>query len=281
MCLHNGQFISTVMKVVNVMLALWVATELLQLVRLFMPVPKIEDDSLYVPSDVAGQLKQTSHASARQLAEMHIFGPPVEKSDSVITTFIDAPDTELNIVLHGTFASSEPRNAHAIIADNSGREESYAVGEEITNGITVHDIHADRVILWHNQRYETLRIPDSYISNVNTPLTADTAMTSHKQGAQALPVMEMQSDSLNDLINTQPARINGEFIGFQIGLLKDNTLFEKSGLQKGDIITWINEVDLDNPLKAIRALNSITSGDYVNMTVRREGENISLSFHMP
>jgi type II secretory pathway component PulC len=53
------------------------------------------------------------------------------------------------------------------------------------------------------------------------------------------------------------------------------------GLQQGDVITWINGADLDNRIKAMQALKSISSGDYVNMTVIRNGLDTSLSFYMP
>jgi general secretion pathway protein C len=279
--MFKGQFASTVRKIVNLMLAIWLVTELLQLARLFVPAPTMQNDTQLHRSDVTAPRKQTSQESARLLAEMHLFGVPVTQQIPVKPASIEAPDTELSIVLHGIFASGDPRIAHAIIADNSGREESYAIGEEIPIGIKVHEIHADRVILWHNQRYETLRLPDDRINNDVKPLKAATGVASDRRGSQARPIIKKQSDSLNDLISTQPARINGEFIGFRISRLKDNSLFEKSGLKKDDIITWINEVDIDNPMKGIRALNSISSGDYVNMTVRREGQDISLSFHMP
>ena len=56
---------------------------------------------------------------------------------------------------------------------------------------------------------------------------------------------------------------------------------EKLGLQRKDVITWVNEVEFDNPMKGMRALQSISGGDFVNMTVRRDGQDFSLSFQMP
>ena len=114
-----------------------------------------------------------------------------------------------------------------------------------------------------------------------TPELESTQKTDHRSDSAGLPTLKDLPESLNDLVSPQPVRVDGKFIGFRLKSLKDPHLLDKLGLQRGDVITWINEVDLDNPMKGMQSLNRISSGDYVNMTVRRNGQDMSLSFYMP
>ena len=280
--LLRGQWQTGAIRAINLILVLWLTYQLTLLVQLFIPVPQAEDGMQFDTVVATTQEKQASRVSAKQVAEMHLFGVSVTEQASVEPTPKQAPDTRLKIVLHGTFSSGDSRFDHAIITNPSNKEESYTVGDEVQDGIKVHEILADRVILLRNQRYETLHLLRDDIKGVDiTSSPSSMLKTDHRSDSFGLPTLKKLPDSLNDLVSPQPVRVGGKFIGFRLKPLKEPYLLDKLGLQQGDVIIWINEVDLDNPMKGIRALESISSGDYVNMTVRRNGQDISLSFHMP
>ncbi len=282
MYLLQDQWQARVIMVGNLLLVLWLAYQLTQLIQLFIPVPQAQYRIQFAPVAATTQTKQTSRELAKQVVGMHLFGVPVTEPASVEPTSIEAPDTRLKIVLHGTFSSDDSRFAHAIIANTSGMEESYTVGNEVPGGIKVHEILADRVILIRNQRYETLRLLRDDIKGVDiTSRPASMHKTDHRSDSPGLPTLKELPDSLNDLVSPQPVRVGGKFIGFRLKPLKAPYLLDKLGLQRGDVITRINEVDLNNPMKGMQALNSISSGDNVNMNIRRNGQDMSLSFYMP
>jgi general secretion pathway protein C len=58
-------------------------------------------------------------------------------------------------------------------------------------------------------------------------------------------------------------------------------LFEQMGLKPGDVVTRINDVNLDNLASGMQALRSVQSGDTVSMTVQRGGQQEDLSFRIP
>lgn len=280
--LLQGKWQPRVIWVVNLLLVVYLVYKLVQIIQLFIPVPQEQDSMESDPVSGVTLTKRASRLSAKDVAEMHLFGVPVTEQASAEPTPIEAPDTHLKVVLHGTFFSDDPRSTFAIIADASGKEESYAVEDEVQGEVKVHEILADRVILERNQRYETLRLLRDEIKGVDITSGLESMhKTGHPSDPSGLPTLKGLPDSLNDLVSPQPVRMGGKFTGFRLKPLKDSDLLDKLGLQREDVIQWINEVDLDNPMKGMRAIKSISSGDYVNMTVRRKGQDISLSFHMP
>ncbi|MGD2073405.1 MAG: type II secretion system protein N [Gammaproteobacteria bacterium] len=192
-----------------------------------------------------------------------------------------ASDAALDLVLRGTFSSTDSRLAHAIVADRSGNEEHYRVGDSMPGGILVHEIMPDRVVVLRNGRYETLPlVRDDAEGGVRLQARSGPA-GGPGAGSDPGPVFVQQPKSLIDLVQPQPVRSDGRFIGFRLRPRSNHHPLQEFGFQQDDVVTWVNEVNLDNPLKGVRALSSISGGDYVNMTVRRAGQDFSLSFHVP
>lgn len=272
-----------IIRAVNLLLVLWIVYLIVQLARTLMfPAPETPVVGLTGTAASSVVTDRPSVWTAGVLKGMHLFGV-VSKGESVSVEQAPAeiPDTRLGMILHGTFVSSNPVLAYAIIEDLTGRENSYTVGSEIPNGIRLHEILSDRVILLNKRRYETLHLvrEDGQGINVSEPAPAADSMESGDLSGSPRP--KKLPKTFNDLVTAHPVRDAGRFVGFRLKPLNDQHLFESLGLQQDDIITWVNEVDLDNPLKGMQVLRSISSGDYVNMTVHRDGQDISLSFYLP
>jgi len=92
------------------------------------------------------------------LARWHLFGQ-VQIVREVPPVPISAPDTKLNLKLHGVIASDRKDSAGAIIEDGAGSQQYYAIGEQLPHGAELKEVHPDRVILLRNSQYETLRMP--------------------------------------------------------------------------------------------------------------------------
>ena len=194
----------------------------------------------------------------------------------------NALDPRIKLILRGTFLSADSRTAHAIIADASGNEKRYAVGDLISGGIRVHEIMAEKVILFRGEGYETLLLwPDEDGDMAMQAKFTAASRTDKRTSSDSRPIFKDNPPSFIDLVNPQPVHVDGKFTGFRLKPRKNNYPLAQYGLLQDDVVTSINAVDLDNPMKGMRALRSLSTGDYVNMTVRRNGEDFSLSFHIP
>ena len=100
---------------------------------------------------------------ARQVAGYHLFGRAEVIANSNSPTV--APQTKLNLVLHGVIASSNQEDAVAFIATRGGEEKSYSPGDKLPGGAELREIYEDRVILGHSGRLETLMLQRNELSD--------------------------------------------------------------------------------------------------------------------
>lgn len=117
----------------------WQSADLLRLVRgQVQPAPEQVD---------FGQM-QHGQAPVGQL-----FGAP-RQADSG-----PAPTTNLQLTLLGSFVHSDPQRSSALIQPQGEHAQRYAVGMEVSDGVRVDAIYADRVELLRNGRRESLGFP--------------------------------------------------------------------------------------------------------------------------
>lgn len=214
------------------------------------------------------------------------------------------PDTRLNYKLHGIYYTAEVQDARAIIDTGNGPAKTYQVGEALSAQVSLQEIHARHVILKRNDRYETLRLfgtdPDARqemlppepappLSNSNAVrsrvATAPAVITSENlPPAQLLGQYQQRlasnPQSLMNLLRAAPVQENGEFIGYRISPAQDRALFDKFGLEKGDIVTAVNGIALDNPLKGFKVLEEVANADQLSLQVNRSGQVMNLQFQI-
>nr|VFJ42432.1 MAG: Type IV pilus biogenesis [Candidatus Kentron sp. DK] len=116
-------------------------------------VPRARD--AHLPATPKG-----SEELAREIARLHLFGTPPGKDAPAPPPPVEkAPETTLKLTLRGIIAS-EGEEDFAIIADEKGKQDNYAPGEELFDGVSLLSIHDDYVVLRRGDRFETLRMPD-------------------------------------------------------------------------------------------------------------------------
>ena len=106
----------------------------------------------------------------------------------------------------------------------------------------------------------------------------DDARTSSGAGG---PLIRTRPAVLTDLVSPQPVYAAGRFTGFRLNPLKRNDPLRQFGLRPEDVVIQVNGVGLDNPLMGLRMLRQVKAGDYVSLTVRRNGQIVSLAFDVP
>jgi general secretion pathway protein C len=280
-------------RLVNLILVVWIAWLLATMTWSLLAKPEPADTAIPETAVVTAQTSQQDEL-VRQLPNWHLFGMVAPEAVPVKQVVpVDAPDTRLKLQLHGTFSSADPALARAIIADERGNEEMYAVGDMLPGNAELSEIQPDRVILLRGGRYETLRLPREDTtaggsvslsaagpSRYNTTNMIGNSTTGRLRSLRQ--TLKRNPKSLFGLVRTIPKKDEkGRMIGYILQPGREPELFQQMGLRPGDVVTRINDINLDNLASGMRALRSVQSGDAVSMTVLRGEQQENLSFRIP
>lgn len=262
------------------------------------PVPHIA-----TKNQVSSNNAHRSPTTAGNLANLHLFGIVSKQAPRVAVVPTEAPDTQLRLTLRGVIAGSDIRNL-AIISDRAGNEETYNIEASLPGGAVLKEIHEDRVILLHNNRFETLRLPQDQIpdGSAKNAVTAQKLRSNRRNTANrksnrsqakvtnlgaevgnALTnyreILINDPQSLMNAVRAEPYRNAGKLSGYRIFPGKDKKLMDQIGLQPGDIVTAVNGIELNSPLKGLEVMRKVTDAEEVSVNVIRDG--VAQTFVVP
>ena len=290
--LMQSQQMRRVILVVNVLLVIWIASQLAALTWGFLA--PAEDTAPAVVETAAAPVQRNEELELiREIPGWHLMGIVSRQAAPVAEAVpIEAPDTRLKLVLHGALSSDDPQHARAIIADPRGKEEQYAIGDSLPGNAELSEVHPDRVILKRNGRYETLRLPQDHKQQSNTISAVNTSLRSApRPRVRPSPAQRLQNISqrlrqnpvsLYEVVRPVPKQDEeGNIVGYTLQPGRDRELFNHLGLEAGDVVVQINDLKLDNAANSAQALKSVQNGQEVSMTVLRDGQEQVLSFTLP
>ena len=283
--LMQGRPMQLATVAINLLLVVWIAWMLASLTLNLLDTTEPESEVVPVKAPPA-PTRDEYRMLVGQMSSWRLMGEAkVEVAEPVKPAApVNAPETRLKLTLRGSLDSDDPEFARAIIADPRGQEEMYAVGDKMPGNAELSEIHIDRVILMRGGRYETLSLPENTASSGSGARKASVrAGASPSQRLQSLrKSLKQNPKSLYGLVRTTPKRNEeGKMIGYTLQPGRDPALFEGMGLQAGDVVTRVNDVELSNLSSGMRALKSAEGGETVTLTVMRGGQEEKLSISVP
>jgi general secretion pathway protein C len=237
----------------------------------------------------------TTAAPGVSISKWHLFGNGAQQQ----ALQRNAPTTTLSLSLRGTLADADPRSGLAVIADAQGVERAWRVGEEISAGVTLDEVYADRVVLVHDGAREVLALARDESAERVAPIPADQrggrplrntapgpAGNIGSLGTFVAPqlahgaldwqkTMEKIGGSPADLasnVRIDPVMNNGQIAGVRVSAANgDSALMAKLGLRPSDIVTAVNGVPVDSVARGQQILDSLRNANSVRVTVTRGG----------
>jgi len=73
---------------------------------------------------------------------------------------------------------------------------------------------------------------------------------------------------------------NGKTVGFRVFAIKPGSVFEKIGLQNGDIINRVNGVELTDPTKAISLFTELQNEGHIAVDLQRNKQAKNFSYEI-
>ncbi|MBX2884445.1 MAG: hypothetical protein KTR32_31115 [Granulosicoccus sp.] len=241
--------------------------------------------------------KQDAVATGERIAALHLFGdvaePPAPTPD------IKAPkpvirDTPLNIKLAGVFAYEPQERAIAIISADNKPEEAYLVGDKIIGNVTLKSVHTNHVIINNNGRDEKVKLPEN-VTPIATRRAVTQRVSSNNRNSQAgsnepleLPstpgalrdALAKNPAMLGRVVAAEPYQENGKLRGYRIMPKQNPEILEAQGIIAGDVITRVNNIELNSQKQGIRALRNAVKAQNLEVTILRDGIEIPVSISL-
>lgn len=230
----------------------------------------------------------SSQPRFNNIVSLHVFGE-ANKVDTptVADAPIDAPKTNLKLVLRGVFSHSDQDKAMAIIADAGGKEKLYRKGGQVPGGATVHTIYPDRVILQRNGQFETLHLPrDELPSNAMvvsrrapSGVRRERSVQAPEKLKQIKAMIKTNPQEIWKQVRIEPVLENGKIKGYRL-FHQDAQLMRALGISKTDVITEVNGMSLDDPAALYELMGQFDTATDIRLTVERNGGTEVLVVHM-
>ncbi|TCO41403.1 type II secretion system protein N [Dokdonella fugitiva] len=259
-------------------LALWLLVRLL-----WALVPG--DDAAIAPAPVPAGVASAA-APARSIAQWHLFGSaPAQRGG-------DGPSTT-SLILRGTLADADPKAGIAVIADAGNGERSWRVGEEVSPGVRLARVYADRVVVTRDGTEETLALPrDGDLRPASVPRGAPGTASSHAARAntttstntpapraRAPTSLQAQIERLRQnpaelmkRVQVVPVLSDGHLSGVRVSTGTDTVLLSQLGFEQGDVVTAVNGTPVDSIERGQQIMSSLGSASSVRVTVLRAGK---------
>ncbi|MCK5877003.1 MAG: type II secretion system protein GspC [Candidatus Marithrix sp.] len=218
----------------------------------------------------------TSELDTTTLSNAHLFGNTHVSTMHIATQITNTPpDTKLNLKLQGVYYGS---TSYATIKSNDDNSAFYQTGDSLPSGAVLHAIFPEKVILLRNERYETLRFKDNKVNKPNNFTGKYAIKKPEKLLAEYQYKLKHNPQQLTKLVQISAVNKQGKLLGYRIKPKKNSNLLSQFNLQTGDILTNVNGVKLNSPLKTLGLVQKLATTDKVKLEVLRNGQKLSLSF---
>jgi len=184
-------------------------------------------------------------------------------SDFTLIGTVVAGDDSLALIKSGTkikiFQLQEELSPHIVVA-------------EIGRKLVVLNDHGKRVELPLKQRKNAKA---QLIKSGKTQVGGGVVALDENNWRVSKSVVSGARANLNSLLQTArmvPQVSNGKTVGFKVVELKKDSLLQQIGLQVGDLIVRINEVELNSPEKALQIFQQVREASNLSLGLVRNGK---------
>ena len=244
-----------------------------------LPAPGIQQAATASSNDSGESYQQQAAAIGRAYlfgrAEVRAAPPPEAE---------DAPETQLNYKLRGTYYSQADRLSVAIIEVKPNQSRHYIVDDELEDNIILTKIESDHVLLNRYDKFERLNLQkrdsgegQSFGGEQSAGVASDThtaLLRSYKKRYTSNPM------ALATRFQAIPVQQDGQNVGFKLKALRGERLLERLNFEPDDVFTAVNGVSLKNPFEAVDALKSLATADRVTVTFMRNGAEQTVDFQI-
>lgn len=230
---------------------------------------------------------------AQIIVSKHLFGDASKKPVVVEAPKRQEPlrKTSLNLQLAGVFAFQPQEKAFAIISSGTAEQNAYGIGDKISGETTLEAVYADHVVLKNRGKLEKLLLPENVQPIAMRPVqTAATTQSSSNNNGQPIELptnprelrdtLARNPAMLGRVVAAEPYQENGKLVGYRITPKQNPEILEAQGIIAGDVITRVNNIQLNSQKQGIRALRNAVKAENLEVVVLRDGVEVPISISL-
>jgi general secretion pathway protein C len=182
-------------------------------------------------------------------------------------------------VLTGTLQGNTPDSGAAILGSSTATTRFCAAGQEVAGGFRLAQVFPDRVTLERAGERVSLRLPRTIHAQSASPIMRVAAAAPvHVQPPLEERIRERPQNQTPALLELRPSlhRGIGRFDGMRVWGTGDGSNLGPYGLQRNDIIREVDGQPINNMQAQQRALDALSRGRPVDVTVQRNGNVFTL-----
>lgn len=189
--------------------------------------------------------------------------PPLPGNDSSVA------GGERYLILTGTHVAANPRESLAFIGIDPRNPQTYAANALLVNGARIASIARDHVVLERDGRRVTVDIGGAW-QEAPADVRRLTRVASGNVSQQELPAPSVQP--LTDGLQVSPLfDASGILTGYRLAPGRYRAVFERWGLERGDVLVAIEGMPLGDVDAAAWQLDSLAGGNRMRATIVRNG----------
>lgn len=234
------------------------------------------------------------------IAARHLFGDVAAKPEAKVEEEVKAApvETKLNLQLAGVLAYEPEELAIAIISAGSSEQSAFGIGDKVSGETTLKAVFPDYVLLDNRGKEEILRLPENVQPIATRPIQQVNAGQAGNNGRVQrsedfgqpvdLPTtpgalrdaLARNPSMLGRVVAAEPYQENGKLLGYRITPKQNPEILEAQGIIAGDVITRVNNIQLNSQKQGIRALRNAVKAENLEVVILRDGIEIPLTISL-
>lgn len=194
------------------------------------------------------------------------------------------PVSSLNLVLTGIVEAGS--RSFALMKANGHHQAPFVVGQQVAPGTSLVAVYADRVLIRHEGRVESVLLKQPVSAGVQGLAPETTAIPPPpvhrvRQGHYLVPPALVKQEVANpEPLFHQALMVPYEAGGFLIRSIAPGSLYQQLGLKPGDVIRSVNGQPIDSLAQAMQVYRHLPVSGEINLRILRNGHAKELHYRI-
>lgn len=215
------------------------------------------------------------------ISASHLFGRPRAAAVAAPAPAPEAPP--LNVKLKGVFAATGVKPAYAILDVDGSGDQPIKLGDELQDGVVLAEVHPAYVTVKRGDATQQIRLEENVASTsprVAQPRSPAARPSARKEGVAGPTARNGAAPKIESTpkIESAPEVVNPA-AGLKIESAPQDSIAQKLGLKKGDVVTQINGQVVTSLDDLARLHQQFSQVGQVVLEGTRDGKPMKLSLN--